>query len=79
MSCDYEGSESQPVWVNTMCVMGSPGGRGERELCSYVRTAYARGLGIICTVACVPIYLSEQGNLQRHVSSCLAITSMSLT
>lgn len=34
MSCDYEGSESQPVWVNGVCdgLMGSPGGRGECEL-----------------------------------------------
>lgn len=34
MSCDYEGSESQPVWVNAVCdgLMGSPGGRGECEL-----------------------------------------------
>lgn len=34
MSWDYEGSESQPVWVNAVCdgLMGSPGGRGEREL-----------------------------------------------
>lgn len=34
MSCDYEGSESQPVWVNAVCdgLTGSPGRRGEREL-----------------------------------------------